>query len=157
MQCKEYSKIWRNLIFAALNLKFIRGDKAFPVFHSDLAITGLPCGQGQLSRIWKVQCDRLSLGKECCSRLKRLLEGMRDALPWEATQLLASSKISAPHQFSPHVRESKKVLDSGFYAVDSGFQTLSVELGFWIPNVSGIPDSLSCIPDPKAQDSGFHV
>ena len=31
-----------------------------------------------------------------------------------------------------------------------------MELGFWIPNVGGIPDSLSCIPDCKAQDSGFH-
>ena len=36
------------------------------------------------------------------------------------------------------------------------FQFLSVELGFWIPIVSGIPDSLSCIPDSKAQDCGFH-
>ena len=34
--------------------------------------------------------------------------------------------------------------------------SLSVELGFWIPIASGIPDSLSCIPDPKAQDFGFH-
>ena len=37
----------------------------------------------------------------------------------------------------PHVRESKTVLDSGFHAVDSGFpgtgfQSLAVELGFWI-------------------------
>ena len=31
-----------------------------------------------------------------------------------------------------------------------------MELGFRIPIVSGIPDSLSCIPDSKAQDSGFH-
>ena len=38
----------------------------------------------------------------------------------------------------------------------TGFQFLSVELEFWIPIVSGIPDSLSCIPDSKAQDSGFH-
>ena len=37
-------------------------------------------------------------------------------------------------------------------AVDS----LSMELGFWIPIISGIPDSLSCIPDSKAHDSGFH-
>ena len=29
-------------------------------------------------------------------------------------------------------------------------------LGFWIPIISGIPDSLSCVPDSKAQDSGFH-
>ena len=34
---------------------------------------------------------------------------------------------------------------------------ISVELGFWIPIVSGILDSLSCISDSKAQDSGFHI
>ena len=71
---------------------------------------------------------------------------------------------------SPHVRESKTVLDSGFHAVDSGFQLLGsrsyrVELGFQIAIVSGIPDSHSCIPDPRPrildstsknfQDSGF--
>ena len=61
------------------------------------------------------------------------------------------------------MRESKTVLDSGFHVVDSrfqipgtGFQSLSVELGFWIPIVSGIPDSMSCIPDSKTRDSGFH-
>ena len=37
-----------------------------------------------------------------------------------------------------------------------GFESLSVELAFWIPIASGIPDSLSCIPDSKAQDSEFH-
>ena len=62
---------------------------------------------------------------------------------------------------SPHVRESKTVLDSGFHAMDSGFSLLdlksfSVDLGFRIPIVSGILDSYSCIPDSKAQDSGFH-
>ena len=44
----------------------------------------------------------------------------------------------------------------GFRIPGTGFQSLSVELRFWIPIVSGIPDSLSCIPDSKAQDSGFH-
>ena len=44
----------------------------------------------------------------------------------------------------------------GFWIPDSGFQSLPVELGFWITIVSGIPDSLSCIPDLKAQDSEFH-
>ena len=29
---------------------------------------------------------------------------------------------------------------------------LSVEHEFWIPIISGIPDSLSCIPDSKGQD-----
>ena len=33
---------------------------------------------------------------------------------------------------------------------------LTVKLGFRISIISGIPDSLSCIPDSKAQDSGFH-
>ena len=44
----------------------------------------------------------------------------------------------------------------GFRIRGTGFQYLSVELGFWIPIVSGIPDSLSCIPDSKTQNSGFH-
>ena len=45
----------------------------------------------------------------------------------------------------------------GFRILGTGFQSLSVELGFWIPIASGISDSLSCIPDSKAQDSGFHM
>ena len=65
------------------------------------------------------------------------------------------------NKVSPHVRESKTDLDSGFHAVDcgfagTGFQSLSVELGFWIAIVSRIPDSLSCIPripKPRIPDS----
>ena len=46
------------------------------------------------------------------------------------------------------------ILDSTQWIPDS--RSLSVGLGLWIPFVSGIPDSLSCIPDSKAQDStGF--
>ena len=48
---------------------------------------------------------------------------------------------------SPHARESKTVLDSGFRAVEIGFPILIVR--------SMIFDSLSCIPDSKAQDSGI--
>ena len=64
--------------------------KASPVFHADCVIIGLPCGQGQLSRIGKVQCDWLSLGKECCLRLSRhLWGGMKTSSPkkpvWQAT------------------------------------------------------------------------
>ena len=44
----------------------------------------------------------------------------------------------------------------GFRIPGAGFQYLSLELGFWIPIVSEIPDSLSCIPNSKVQDSGFH-
>ena len=54
-----------------------------------------------------------------------------------------------------HVREFKTGIDTEFHAVDSRFQSLSVECGFWIPIINGIPDSLSCIPDSKAQDSWF--
>ena len=42
--------------------------------------------------------------------------------------------------------------DSRYWLPDS----LSVELGYRIPIVSGIPDSFSCIPDSTAQDSKFH-
>ena len=41
--------------------------------------------------------------------------------------------------------------------MDSGFQSLSVELRFLIPNVSGIPDSLSCIPDFKPKVPNFTI
>ena len=87
---------------------------------------------------------------------------------------------------SPHARDSKAVLDSGFQGVDSGFQllnsrlcqgnldsglqslvcfripgtesqSLSGELGFWIPIVSWIPDSLRCVSDFKAQGPGFQL
>ena len=44
-------------------------------------------------------------------------------------------------------------MDSRFQV--TGFQSLSVELGHWIPIDCGIPDSLSCILDSKTQDSRF--
>ena len=43
----------------------------------------------------------------------------------------------------------------GFRIQGTGFQLFSVELGPCIPIFSGIPDSSSCTPDSKAQDSGF--
>ena len=75
--------------------------------------------------------------------------------------LIALPSTSTMSLVSPHVSESKTVLDSGFNFVGSGFQVLlstsfSVELGFRIPIVSGIPDSYSCIPDSNAHDSGLH-
>ena len=42
---------------------------------------------------------------------------------------------------SNHIAPCKEIQDS---------------LGFWIPLVIGIRDSLSCIADSKARDSGFH-
>ena len=41
----------------------------------------------------------------------------------------------------------------GFQVLDSG--SFPVKLEFQFPIVSGIPDSLNCIPDSKALDSGF--
>ena len=37
----------------------------------------------------------------------------------------------------------------------TGFQSLFLELRFWIPLVSVILDSLNCISDSKVQDSDF--
>ena len=54
---------------------------------------------------------------------------------------------------SPHGRESKTGLDSGFRTAripDS--RDWNLELGFRIPINSGMADFLSCIPDSKAQD-----
>ena len=44
------------------------------------------------------------------------------------------------------------ILDSTLWAPDS----LSVEIGYWIPIFIGISDSLSCIQGIKALDSGLH-
>ena len=45
-------------------------------------------------------------------------------------------------------------MDSGLQVLDS--PSSSVELGFRIPIVTGILDSLSGMPESKPQDSGFH-
>ena len=67
---------------------------------------------------------------------------------------------------SAHIKESKAVLDSGFHAPDSRFQiadsrywildSLLVELGFRIPIVSGIPDSLSLIQNSTKDSTSKH-
>ena len=54
---------------------------------------------------------------------------------------------------SPHVRESKTVPRHRFRIAGTGFHSLSVELGFWIPIASGIPDSTSKF----FSDFGFHT
>ena len=63
---------------------------------------------------------------------------------------------------SPHVKESKTVLDSRFHAMDSGFQVLVSSLCKWnlesgFQSLVGILDSLRCILDSKAHDFGFHM
>ena len=57
------------------------------------------------------------------------------------------------------IAPSKGIQDSfnsGFWIPDTWFQSLSVELRFWIPIFSRIPDSLSCISDCKVQHSLLH-
>ena len=66
-------------------------------------------------------------------------------------------------QILPHVRVIQDSLGFMLWILDSGtgFQSLSVqEFGFRIPVVSGIPESLSCIPDSAIKNflilkSGF--
>ena len=64
----------------------------------------------------------------------------------EDSRMLSSTSQNGVFSVSPHIRESKTVLDSGFHAVDSRFQQL--DSGFF---VSG-----TWIPDSKTQDSEFH-
>ena len=67
-----------------------------------------------------------------------------------------------PHGGFTPLRESKIVLDSGFHAVDSGFQVLYSRFlvsGTWIPIVSGFPDFYAQDPwfsTPQFPDFGFH-
>ena len=73
---------------------------------------------------------------------------------------LSSRNAIETHLFAPR----KGIQDSlgfwiprrGFRIPGTGFQSLPAERGFWIPIVSGIPDSLSCIPYSKAPDYRFH-
>ena len=81
----------------------------------------------------------------------------------EITSVTRNVSFGCTSARSPHVREPKTVLDSGFHAVNSGFQALDSSLCQWnlgsgfksleglrIPK-HGIADSTSNFPD-----SGFH-
>ena len=57
----------------------------------------------------------------------------------------------------PCVAPCKAIQDSLIFWIPRGGFQSSMKLGFWIPIFSGIPDSLRCIPDSKAQDSGFRI
>ena len=75
------------------------------MIHTDRVIIRLPCGQGQLSRIWKVQCDWLSMGKECCLRLStRLWGGMKNKLPQKRLRGRLGGKQSHP---VPYMEDDK--------------------------------------------------
>ena len=61
-------------------------------------------------------------------------------------EVSASRKNYSLSSRSPYVRVSRTVLNSGFHAVDPAsmywFQYLSLELGFWVPIVMRILDSI---------------
>ena len=69
---------------------------------------GLPCGQDQVSRIWKVQRDWLSVGKECCPLLsRRLWGGKKYELMKSATcNFTANSNIGRTN-FDTHTLSSR--------------------------------------------------
>ena len=94
---------------------------------------------------------------------------MRQSIHWRVLKMYRWTNWGT-WPVSPHVKESKTVLDSGFHAVDSWSRSdtefwiinfLPVELRFRIPIVSGIPDSLGCIPGcPTSKnfpDSGIRI
>ena len=70
--------------------------------------------------------------------------------------LITTKRVFLSVDCGYHAADSRfQIPDSRFQIPGTGFQPFSVELGLWIPIVSGIPDSLSCIPDSKAQDTGL--
>ena len=90
--------------------------------------------------------------------------------PWEGTDCLPlrahfhrERAVWVRGSYNPLFTPCKEIQDSlgfcilrrGFRIPTTGFQSFSVERGFWIPILSGITDSLHCIPDSKARDSGF--
>ncbi|CAH3150596.1 unnamed protein product [Porites lobata] len=82
------------------------------------------------------------------------------SLPWgNSTALEYFLRLMVNCHRSFPRSESKTVLDSGFHAMDSGFQIVDFGAfvsGIWIPDSNRWRDSVSCIPDPKARDSRFH-
>ena len=69
--------------------------------------------------------------------------------------LQSQGLVNKLRKASPRERQSNTVLDNGFHEfriAGTGFQSFWVELGFWIPIVSGIPDSTSKFSQGCHQD-----
>ena len=77
---------------------------------------------------------------------------MQDSLgfwiPWRGFRILGTGFQSLSGELWFRI-----AIAVGFRIPGAESQSLSWELGFWIGIVSWIPDSLSCVPDSKAQDS----
>ena len=81
-------------------------------------------------------------------------KGKRENIVFSAHGLIAPffPFLTPVHLIWGNPRQSL-ILDNvrcGFQIPVTGVQSYSVELGFWIPIISGIPDSLRCILDSKA-------
>ena len=114
----------------------------------------------------------MQLGKGCHSLVSR--GQFVSGVSWVRTSHITTkarfqktSQLPPPLPFRPHLtpllpfnsqhgRWGFWILSSGFRFPSTGFQSLPVELRFWITIVSGIPVSLNCIPDSEAQDSELH-
>ena len=104
---------------------------------------------------WRIMCHSFS-------GLDLTIYGLGEAIIcFYFFKLFMIKKVEAGfvHVFAPchgiHGRLGFWIQKRLFRISGTGFQSLSVERGFWIPLVRGIPVSLSCIRDSKAQDSGF--
>ena len=71
---------------------------------------------------------------------------------------ISRTKLHSPFPPCKEIQDSLGfwIPPHGFRISGTRFRSVLVGLGFWISIVSGIPDSLSCIPDSRAQDSGFY-
>ena len=113
-------------------------------------------------QFWCVDLSSLDLIEGLNTYLNLKKSSMKHYVKWKVIRRPnVEATYCCDHLQSPHVRGSKTLLDSGFHAIDPVFQywiadSLSVEFGFRIPIVGGIPDSLSCITDSKDQNSGLH-
>ena len=145
----KVAKIFRDLR-TRLHLLFFTGQKRTPFSYS--------------LRISKIY-EHKTVGRTI-SIVLMCLSVIDSSLPvWRHTALGGLCKISL------HIRESKIALDSGFHAVDSGFQVLDFILFLWnldseFRSLGGfqIPWAVFWIPKPKISDStskifpdfGFH-
>ena len=83
------------------------------------------------------------------------VQASRGAYIWRGLYMQGLIFGILPQQVPPCRGIQDWIPFNGFRILSTVFQSLSVELGSWIPIVSGIQDSSSYILDSKAQESGF--
>ena len=101
-------------------------------------------------------CSKIALKGKTCSRLLKPQK--------VAPNAKSCSKVAEHNRDRPTIAPCQGIQDSlgfwilfrGFWIPGAGFQSSSVERGFWIPFLSGISEYLSPILDSKVLDSGYH-